>query len=184
MCRPWRHILIGYCHRGESVHGAGAPSPPSERFGFRAPPVAEAARNFDCRRPQTREQRKPKRERRTAKEPRTALSRLGAHRSSYARLWRADLIRHGAAPRRSPAPPSPRGKAKHTVTSVPPGYKNVPRPAAHLNYSLFNINYSLNKERFPMLYSTLCYIEKNGKYLMLHRVKKENDANHDKWVGI
>ena len=28
-----------------------------------------------------------------------------------------------------------------------------------------------------MLYSTLCYIEKNGKYLMLHRVKKENDAN-------
>ena len=35
-----------------------------------------------------------------------------------------------------------------------------------------------------MLYSTLCYIEKNGKYLMLHRVKKENDANHDKWVGI
>ena len=35
-----------------------------------------------------------------------------------------------------------------------------------------------------MLYSTLCYIEKSGKYLMLHRVKKENDANHDKWVGI
>ena len=35
-----------------------------------------------------------------------------------------------------------------------------------------------------MLNSTLCYIEKNGKYLMLHRVKKENDANHDKWVGI
>ena len=35
-----------------------------------------------------------------------------------------------------------------------------------------------------MLYSTLCYIEENGKYLMLHRVKKENDANHDKWVGI
>ena len=35
-----------------------------------------------------------------------------------------------------------------------------------------------------MLYSTLCYIEKNGKYLMLHRIKKENDANHDKWIGI
>ena len=35
-----------------------------------------------------------------------------------------------------------------------------------------------------MLYSTLCYIEENGKYLMLHRVKKENDANHDKWIGI
>ena len=35
-----------------------------------------------------------------------------------------------------------------------------------------------------MLYSTLCNIEKNAKYHMLHRVKKENDANHDKWVGI
>lgn len=32
--------------------------------------------------------------------------------------------------------------------------------------------------------TTLCYIEKNGKYLMLHRVKKENDANRDKWIGI
>ena len=32
--------------------------------------------------------------------------------------------------------------------------------------------------------TTLCYIESNGKYLMLHRVKKENDANKDKWIGI
>ena len=32
--------------------------------------------------------------------------------------------------------------------------------------------------------STLCYIENDGKYLMLHRVKKENDVNHDKWIGI
>ena len=32
--------------------------------------------------------------------------------------------------------------------------------------------------------TTLCYIEKDGKYLMLHRTKKENDLNHDKWVGI
>lgn len=35
-----------------------------------------------------------------------------------------------------------------------------------------------------MISSTLCYIENSGKYLMLHRVKKENDANHDKWIGI
>ena len=35
-----------------------------------------------------------------------------------------------------------------------------------------------------MINSTLCYIEKDGKYLMLHRVKKENDANKDKWIGI
>ena len=32
--------------------------------------------------------------------------------------------------------------------------------------------------------TTLCHIEKNGRYLMLHRVKKENDLNRDKWVGI
>ena len=32
--------------------------------------------------------------------------------------------------------------------------------------------------------TTLCHIEKDGKYLMLHRVKKQNDLNHDKWVGI
>ena len=32
--------------------------------------------------------------------------------------------------------------------------------------------------------TTLCYIEKDNKYLMMHRVKKENDINRDKWVGI
>ena len=32
--------------------------------------------------------------------------------------------------------------------------------------------------------TTLCYIEKDGAYLMLHRVKKANDENHDKWIGI
>ena len=32
--------------------------------------------------------------------------------------------------------------------------------------------------------TTLCYIEKDGCYLMLHRVKKENDLNQDKWIGI
>lgn len=32
--------------------------------------------------------------------------------------------------------------------------------------------------------TTLCYIEKDGCYLLLHRVKKENDLNRDKWIGI
>lgn len=32
--------------------------------------------------------------------------------------------------------------------------------------------------------TTLCYIEKDGQYLMLHRVKKENDINKDKWIGV
>ena len=32
--------------------------------------------------------------------------------------------------------------------------------------------------------TTLCYIERQGQYLMLHRVKKEIDINKDKWIGI
>lgn len=32
--------------------------------------------------------------------------------------------------------------------------------------------------------TTLIYIERGGEYLMLHRTKKENDCNHDKWIGI
>jgi len=32
--------------------------------------------------------------------------------------------------------------------------------------------------------TTLCYIEKDGCYLLLHRIKKENDLNKDKWIGI
>ena len=36
-----------------------------------------------------------------------------------------------------------------------------------------------------MILSTLCYMENDrDEYLMLHRVKKENDANRDKWIGI
>ena len=32
--------------------------------------------------------------------------------------------------------------------------------------------------------TTLCYIERDGSYLMLHRTKKQNDENKNKWVGI
>lgn len=32
--------------------------------------------------------------------------------------------------------------------------------------------------------TTLCYIERDGQYLMLHRTKKSDDENHDKWIGI
>ena len=32
--------------------------------------------------------------------------------------------------------------------------------------------------------TTLTYIEKDGKYLMIHKNKKENDENRDKWLGI
>ena len=32
--------------------------------------------------------------------------------------------------------------------------------------------------------TTLCYLEKDDSYLMLHRVKKRNDVNQDKWIGV
>ena len=32
--------------------------------------------------------------------------------------------------------------------------------------------------------TTLCYIEQNGCYLMLHRVKKHQDPNVGKWIGV
>ncbi len=35
-----------------------------------------------------------------------------------------------------------------------------------------------------MLSTTLCYIEKDGKILLLHRNKKKKDINHDKWIGV
>ena len=35
-----------------------------------------------------------------------------------------------------------------------------------------------------MINTTLCYIRRDGEYLMLHRIKKENDLNHNKWIGI
>ena len=35
-----------------------------------------------------------------------------------------------------------------------------------------------------MINTTLCYIENEGKYLMMHRNKKENDINRDKWIGV
>ena len=35
-----------------------------------------------------------------------------------------------------------------------------------------------------MFPTTLCYIEKDDSYLMLHRVKKKKDVNQDKWIGV
>ena len=35
-----------------------------------------------------------------------------------------------------------------------------------------------------MKMTTLCYLERDGRYLMLHRTKKANDENRDKWIGV
>ena len=35
-----------------------------------------------------------------------------------------------------------------------------------------------------MINTTLCYLEQGDSCLMLHRTKKKNDLNHDKWIGV
>ena len=40
------------------------------------------------------------------------------------------------------------------------------------------------EERKKSELTTLCYVEKDDCYLMLHRVKKEKDVNKDKWIGV
>lgn len=35
-----------------------------------------------------------------------------------------------------------------------------------------------------MINTTLCYIRRGDEYLMLHRIKKKNDLNQDKWIGV
>ena len=42
---------------------------------------------------------------------------------------------------------------------------------------------SQDDKKTPVL-STLCHIIKDDSYLMMHRVKKENDINKDKWIGV
>lgn len=36
----------------------------------------------------------------------------------------------------------------------------------------------------PCLNTSLCYIEQDGRYLMLHRTKKKQDPNAGKWIGV
>ena len=46
-----------------------------------------------------------------------------------------------------------------------------------------NLGAFLNPE-YPIFSTTLCYLEREDAYLMLHRIKKQDDYNHDKWVGV
>ena len=40
----------------------------------------------------------------------------------------------------------------------------------------------MTNDKSPL--TTLCYLEKDDAYLMLHRVSKKNDINKDKWIGV
>lgn len=39
-------------------------------------------------------------------------------------------------------------------------------------------------EKLKSSLTTLCYLEQDDSFLMLHRIKKKNDVNQDKWVGV
>lgn len=54
-----------------------------------------------------------------------------------------------------------------------------PRGSDHRKYPL-----RTESDVQAMLNTTLCYITRGDQVLMLHRVKKENDLNHDKWIGV
>ncbi len=74
-------------------------------------------------------------------------------------------------------------KSIHTVKFK----KNVFSLTAPLDFSpefCYNDNNEIIPKRRFMKNTTLCYIEHNGQYLMMHRVKKVNDENKDKWIGI
>ena len=42
----------------------------------------------------------------------------------------------------------------------------------------------MDEKKTKSLMTTLCYVEKEDAYLMLHRVSKKQDVNKDKWIGI
>lgn len=42
----------------------------------------------------------------------------------------------------------------------------------------------MSEEECTVKNTTLCYVLRGDDVLLLHRIKKENDLNHDKWIGI
>lgn len=50
--------------------------------------------------------------------------------------------------------------------------------------SVCGIPFVLERDGKRMKLTTLCYLEREDQYLMLHRIRKKNDVNKDKWIGI
>lgn len=56
------------------------------------------------------------------------------------------------------------------------------KKACYNNYICDFFKWKAMRMKNPL--TTLCYIEKDGAWLMMHRVKKKNDVNQDKWIGV
>ncbi len=53
-----------------------------------------------------------------------------------------------------------------------------------INTVLIGDNKIMNKEGQDIVVTTICYLEKDNKYLMLHRTKKKSDLSKGKWIGV
>ena len=90
----------------------------------------------------------------------------------------------------NPDPASEEGRTyKHQIAYTPrvsgSGQVGIETSWVNLSYSfLFSGKRYTQGEKIKMGMTTLCYIEKDNKYLMLHRIKKEHDINKDKWIGV
>ena len=61
-------------------------------------------------------------------------------------------------------------------------YRRTGRIKKHITEKGRMMRHMTEKSRIGL--STLCYMERDGKYLMLHRTVKKNDVNKDKWIGV
>ena len=64
------------------------------------------------------------------------------------------------------------------------GRKKVFRGAVQSELGCIMIGTEVMRGVCAIINTTLCYVQRGQQYLMLHRVKKEHDLNHDKWIGI
>lgn len=69
---------------------------------------------------------------------------------------------------------------RHTVNILDLWRKNIGQKKEN---DPMNLGAFMDPE-FPIFSTTLCYLEREDAYLMLHRIKKQDDYNHDKWVGV
>ena len=64
------------------------------------------------------------------------------------------------------------------------GSPRLRRPFWVISGAYFKLRKQEHKLEERSKLTTLCYIEKDDSYLMLHRVRKKHDVNKDKWIGI
>ncbi len=112
----------------------------------------------------------------------SSLYHLDQYRSAFDEIWPShstfpvkpaliELLKEGAAS-------IIKGKAAYTTEN----FHGTDIRVYNMGYATFLCDESI-ESRVPEL-TTLCYLEKDDSYLMLHRVKKVQDINKDKYIGV